>query len=110
MTSPARVSRMSFSPTPPPRIVVPFHDHAQIEILDATDSAGRTHAPDIVELTNHFGTVHGSVLFAVGEVAAGDAAARCIRPDQSHLRFVTRRDVIDYLKPARGAVSGEAAL
>jgi len=101
---------MSFSPTLPPRTLVPFHDHAQIEILDAAEGAGRTRAPDIVELTNHFGTVHGGVLFSVGEVAAGAAAARCIGAHKPHLRFVTRRAVIDYLKPARGAVSGEAAM
>jgi len=101
---------MSFSPTPPPRTVVPFHDHAQIEILDAPKGAGRARIPDIPELRNHFGTVHGGMLFAVGEVAAASGMTRLLGPDAFRLRAITRRGAIDYLKPARGAISGAATI
>jgi acyl-coenzyme A thioesterase PaaI-like protein len=93
---------------PPPRRTVPFHDHAQIEILDADVGQGRADIPDAPFLKNHFGTVHGGMLFAVGEVAAASAMMRLLGPDALRLRAITRHGAIDYLKPARGAVSGAA--
>ena len=105
---------------PPPafeavRRTVPFHDHAQIEIVEADMGQGRAGIPDAPFLKNHFGTVHGGVLFAVGEVAAGSAMMRVLNsgdlgPDALRLRAITRRGAIDYLKPARGAVSGAASV
>ncbi len=100
---------MSFSPTPPPRTVVPFHDHAQIEILDAPKGMGAACIPDAPELRNHLGTVHGGMLFALGEVAAASCMTRLLGADIGRLRAITRRGAIEYLKPARGAISGAAA-
>jgi acyl-coenzyme A thioesterase PaaI-like protein len=101
---------MSFSPTPQPRTIVPFHDHAQIEILDAPKGMGAPRIPDAVELCNHLGTVHAGMLFALGDAAAGTAMGRLLGPDASRLRAVTRRGAIEYLKPARGAISGAASI
>lgn len=94
----------------PPKRRVPFHDHARIEILDAAVGQGQARIPDAPELTNHFGTVHGGMLFAVGEVAAASAMMRVLGPDASRLRAITRKGAIDYLKPARGAISGAATV
>ena len=94
----------------PLRLVVPFHDHAQIEMLDAPVGQGRAAIPDAPFLKNHFGTVHGGMLYAVGEVAAASAILRLLGPDALRLRAITRRGSIDYLKPARGAVSGAATV
>jgi len=98
---------MSFSPTPPPRNLVPFHGHAQIEMLDAPLGTGRARIPDIVELRNHLGTVHGGMLFSVGEVTAASAMVRLLGADIARIRAITRKATIDYLKPARGVISGE---
>jgi acyl-coenzyme A thioesterase PaaI-like protein len=108
------------------RTVVPFHEHAQIEIIDASaavEGQGRAAIPDAPFLKNHFGTVHGGMLFAVGEVAAASAMmrvlgseslrevlAQVLSDDARCLRAITRRGAIDYLKPARGAVSGAATV
>jgi acyl-coenzyme A thioesterase PaaI-like protein len=101
---------MSFSPTPPTaaplRNTVPFHDHAQIEILDAPRGQGRARIPDIAELRNHLGTVHGGMLFAVGEVTAAAAMMRLLGADMTRVRAITRKATVEYLKPARGAISG----
>ena len=86
---------------------VPFHDHAFIEILDADPGTGRARIPDAPELKNHLGTVHGGVLFALGEVAAAAGVTRLLGADMARLRAITRRGSIEYLKPARGAISGE---
>ena len=108
---------MSISPTPPqppasasPGRVVPFHQHARIEILDAPEGEGRARIPDAPELTNHFGTVHGGMLFAVGEVTAASAMIRLLGAHRIGARAITRKATIDYLKPARGAVSGSATV
>jgi acyl-coenzyme A thioesterase PaaI-like protein len=61
-------------------------------------------------LRNHFGTIHGGMLFAVGEVAAASGMIRLLGPDVARLRAITRRGAIDYLKPARGAISGAATI
>lgn len=103
---------MSFSANPdlPPRKVVPFHDHAQIEIVDAPPGLGAARIPDAPELTNHLGTIHGGMLFAVGEVAAASGMYRLLGADTGRVRAITRRATIDYLKPARGAISGAATI
>ena len=89
---------------------MPFHDHAQIEILDAPKGTGAARIPDAPELRNHLGTVHGGMLFAVGEVAAAAGIMRLLGPDIFRLRAITRRGTIEYLKPARGAISGAASI
>lgn len=86
---------------------VPFHEHAQIEIVEASSERGVARIPDLRVLKNHTGTVHGGMLFAVGEVAAAASMMGLIGDQISHLRAVTRRGHIDYLKPARGIITGE---
>ena len=71
---------------------------------------GRARIPDALELKNHLGTVHGGMLFAVGEVTAAAAMTRLLGPDIARLRAITRRGSIEYLKPARGAISGAAII
>jgi hypothetical protein len=46
----------------------------------------------------------------VGEVAAASGMMRLLGPDISRLRAITRRGAIEYLKPARGAISGAATI
>jgi hypothetical protein len=47
------------------------------------------------------------MLFALGEVTAASAMIRLLGPDILVLRAITRTATIEYLKPARGVVSGE---
>lgn len=87
---------------------IPFQRLTQLELLDDM----RVRAPDIVQLRNHFGTVHGGMLYALGEVAAAAAVAQLLQADSGQLFAITRRGNIDYLKPARGVITahGEVAL
>jgi acyl-coenzyme A thioesterase PaaI-like protein len=80
---------------------IPFQRHTQLELL--ADLSVR--APDIPELKNHFGTMHGGMLYALGEVASAAAMAQLLELDQATLFAVTRRGEIAYLKPARGAIT-----
>ena len=80
---------------------IPFQHHTRLELLDDL----RVRAPDIPELKNHFGTVHGGMLYALGEVAAAVAMAQLLAADRGHLYAITRQGEIAYLKPARGAIT-----
>lgn len=80
---------------------IPFQNHTRLELLDDF----RVRAPDIVELKNHLGTMHGGMLYAVGEVAAAVAMAKLLEPDRATLYGITRHGDIAYLKPARGAIT-----
>lgn len=88
--------------------VVPFHDHARIETLDAPLGEGVTRIAALSELTNNIGTVHGGMLFALGETAAAAAMSQLLWNDRARLRAITRRGSIEYLKPARGAITARA--
>ena len=81
--------------------LVPFHALTELELL--ADS--RVRAPDIPQLKNPYGTLHGGMLFALGEVAAAVAMTRLLRDDIATLRAITRRGAIEYRKPARGAIT-----
>ncbi len=87
---------------PPP--TVPFHNLTQIEVLEAGGGKAVVCAPDIPDLKNHFGTMHGGMLYTVGEVAAAIGITRMLGDYLSGLRAVTSTGSIEYLKPALGAV------
>ena len=92
------------------RPIVPFNRHAFVETVEASIGKGKTRIPDVVELTNHFGTVHGSALFTVGEVAAGSAMTRLLASDLENLRAITQEASIKYLKTPRGSIEADATI
>lgn len=53
----------------------------------------------------HIGTMHGGMLYALGEVAAAVTMAQLLAADRASLYAITRQGEIDYLKPARGAIT-----
>jgi hypothetical protein len=57
---------------------VPFHDLIGIEVLEASGGSAWVRAPDTPVLKNHFGTMHGGMLFTLGEVAAAVAITRML--------------------------------
>jgi uncharacterized protein (TIGR00369 family) len=85
---------------------IPFHRHLRLELLED----GRVRAPDILELKNHFGTVHGGLLFALGETAAAVAIGLQLAEDGARVHAITRRGAIEYRKPARGAITARASV
>lgn len=90
--------------------VVPFHELIGIEVLEACDGRSRVRAPDTPALKNHFGTMHGGMLFTLGEISAAMAVTRTLADKLAALRAVTKSAEIRYLKPAKGAITGEAEL
>jgi len=100
MTSQAEIASLFYR--------IPFQSHTRLELLDELS----VRAPDIIELKNHFGTMHGGMLYALGEVAAAVAMAKLLAADSASLYAITRRGEIEYLKPARGPItaSGQVSL
>jgi acyl-coenzyme A thioesterase PaaI-like protein len=82
---------------------IPFQAHTQLELLPDM----RVRAPDVLELKNHLGTMHGGMLYALGEVSAAAAMASLLG---TALFAITRHGEITYLKPARGAITGSASV
>lgn len=80
---------------------IPFQTLTQLELLEDL----RVRAPDILELKNNLGTMHGGMLFALGEVAAAMAMVQLLAQDHAALFAITRQGEIAYLKPARGAIT-----
>ena len=80
---------------------IPFQNHTRLELLDDL----RVRAPDDLELKNHLGTMHGGMLYVLGEVAAAVAMAELLAPNRGSLFAITRRGEIDYVKPARGPIT-----
>jgi uncharacterized protein (TIGR00369 family) len=89
---------------------VPFHDHTHIEVLEVREGSARVRAPDLPELKNHLGTLHGGMLFTIGEIAAAMAITRLLGADLANLRAITRRGSVEYVKPARGGITAVSQL
>lgn len=87
---------------------IPFHALTRVDLVDAPIGVGHAQIPDAPELKNHLGTVHGGMLFTLGEVAAAAAMTQLLWPELARLRGITRRASIEYLKPARGALTATA--
>lgn len=90
--------------------VVPFHELIGIEVLQAGGGKARVRAPDTPQLKNHFGAMHGGMLFTLGEITAAMAVTRTLGDKLADIRAITRGAQIRYLKQARGAITGAAQL
>ena len=84
---------------------IPFHDLVGIDVTVESDGTSRVSAPDTPKLKNHLGTMHGGMIFTLGEVAAAVSLTALLGRQLVDLRAITQSATIKYLKPARGAIS-----
>ena len=66
---------------------LPFQNLTRLELLDVFS----VRASDIRELKNHIGTMHGGMLYALGEVAAAVAMTQLLVQERDTLYAITRR-------------------
>jgi uncharacterized protein (TIGR00369 family) len=85
--------------------VVPFHELVGIEVIAGHGGSACVRAPDSPQLKNHFGTMHGGMIFTLGEVAAAVSITRLLGERLSDFRAITQGATIRFLKPARGAIT-----
>jgi hypothetical protein len=90
---------------------IPFNEFLGIERCDPSDDAllALRESP---RYTNHLGTVHASVQFALGEAASGECLLRCFADlaATQQLLPVVRRTEVKFKKPAQGAIRASARI
>lgn len=91
-------------------VAVPFAAHVGVELEtisagEATATLGQTR-----ETSNHIATMHAGALFTLAEAASGAAMAGLFLERLAGVRPVAASATIDFVKPARGAVTAHAAV
>ncbi|MEZ5076700.1 MAG: DUF4442 domain-containing protein [Solirubrobacterales bacterium] len=91
-------------------MAVPFAGHLNLEITDISEGEAVVVLPDRPELTNHVGTQHAGALFTVAETASGAAFVGAFATRLGDVVPLARAAEINYVLPARGAVTASAKL
>jgi acyl-coenzyme A thioesterase PaaI-like protein len=91
--------------------LVPFGNHAGIEITEVGPEHAVAEIPDLPQLTNHLGTVHAGAQFLAADIAGaaafvGAAATRLSSVDL----LVLRNGTASFRKPATGRIRATATV
>ncbi|ASJ91481.1 YiiD C-terminal domain-containing protein [Porphyrobacter sp. CACIAM 03H1] len=91
-------------------VAVPFAAHVGVALQEigagtATATLDQSHST-----SNHIATLHAGALFTLAEAASGAAMAGMFLERLAALRPVAASATIDYVKPARGAVTARASV
>ena len=88
--------------------VVPFAAYVGVEITDIGEGTATTVLTQSLNTSNHIATMHAGALFTLAEAASGAAMAGMFLERLAGLRPVAASSTIDYVKPARGAITAYA--
>lgn len=91
-------------------VAVPFAAHVGVVLEtisagEATATLGQTR-----ETSNHIATMHAGALFTLAEAASGAAMAGLFLERLAGVRPVAASATIDFVRPAKGAVTAHAAV
>lgn len=81
------------------RKILPLYDHVGLEVEKASEGEYRCRVPLNDANSNHFGTIHAAIQFAVAEALGGLVLASS-SVDTSRFLGVVKRFEIDFRKPA----------
>jgi uncharacterized protein (TIGR00369 family) len=87
---------------------VPFAAHVGIAIREIGEGTATTVLEQTQNTSNHIATMHAGALFTLAEAASGAAMAGLFLERLAGLRPVAASSTIDFLKPARGAITAYA--
>lgn len=91
--------------------VCPLYAHIGLSVEHARDGLYRCRVPLTAANTNHLGTVHAALQWAVAEVLGGLAILSIFPPERfAKLYAAVTWAESDFLKPARGALVAQARL
>lgn len=91
--------------------LVPFGNHAGIEITGIGPECAVTEIPDEPHLTNHLGTVHAGALFLAADIAGAAAFVGAVAPKLSRVELlVLRTATSSFRKPATGRIRATATV
>ena len=88
--------------------VVPFAAYVGVEITEIGEGTATTILTQSQNTSNHIATMHAGALFTLAEAASGAAMAGMFLDRLAGLRPVAASSTIDYVKPARGAITAYA--
>ena len=77
-------------------------DTMKIEILRMENGESELSMPFIEEYTQHYGMLHGGVIFTLADAACGVAVASVAREGK---KFLTSQMNINYLEPVSGGIT-----
>jgi uncharacterized protein (TIGR00369 family) len=87
---------------------VPFAAHVGIGIREIGEGSATTVLEQTQSTSNHIATMHAGALFTLAEAASGTAMAGLFFERLGGLRPVAASSTIDFVKPARGAITATA--
>jgi uncharacterized protein (TIGR00369 family) len=88
--------------------VVPFAAYVGVEITEIGEGTATAILTQSQNTSNHIATMHAGALFTLAEAASGAAMAGMFLERLAGLRPVAASSTIDYVKPARGAITAYA--
>jgi uncharacterized protein (TIGR00369 family) len=87
---------------------VPFAAHVGVALQDIGSGTATATLDQSQATSNHIATMHAGALFTLAEAASGAAMAGMFLERLAAVRPVAASATIDYLKPARGAITAHA--
>lgn len=90
--------------------VVPFANHVGVALRDIAPGEASATLEQTHSTSNHIATMHAGALFTLAEAASGAAMAGLFLERLAQLRPVAASATIDFVKPARGAITARAAV
>lgn len=91
--------------------LVPFGNHAGIEITEIGPEQAVTEIPDEPHLTNHLGTVHAGAQFLAADIAGAAAFVGAVAPKLSRVELLVLRTATSaFRKPATGRIRATATV
>ncbi|MFO6447502.1 YiiD C-terminal domain-containing protein [Erythrobacter sp. NE805] len=88
--------------------VVPFASYVGVEITEIAAGRAITTLEQSRDTSNHIATMHAGALFTLAEAASGAAMAGLFLERLAQLRPVAASSTIDFVKPAKGAITAQA--
>lgn len=89
---------------------VPFAAHVGIVLQDIGAGTATASLEQTPATSNHIATMHAGALFTLAEAASGAAMAGMFFERLAALRPVAASATIDYVKPAKGTITAQAAV
>jgi len=90
--------------------VVPFAAHVGVALREIAPGEASATLDQTHSTSNHIATMHAGALFTLAEAASGAAMAGLFLERLAQLRPVAASATIDFVKPARGAITARAAV
>jgi len=91
--------------------VCPLYAHAGLTVEQAHDGRYRCRLPMTAANSNHLGTIHAALQWALAEVLGGLAVLTIFPPERfARLYAAVSAAEVQFIRPARGALIAEAQL